>query len=173
MAFENKLTNLDQAIIVALGSNMPGQYASSQALLEAALDALDAAGLKVIKRSGWWRSAAWPNSADPPFLNGVAIVQTGFGPAETLAALHRIEAEFGRRRAETNAPRTLDLDLIAYGRAVSIEPALPHPRAQDRWFVLGPLSEIAPEWSHPTLGRTAAELGPLAKVGRDAAPLAS
>jgi 2-amino-4-hydroxy-6-hydroxymethyldihydropteridine diphosphokinase len=170
MAFENELTNLDQAIIVALGSNMPGQYASSQALLEAVLGALNAAGLKVIRRSGWWRSAAWPDPSDPSFFNGVAIVETALAPAEALAALHGIESQFGRRRGEANAPRTLDLDLIAYGRVVSTEPALPHPRAQDRWFVMGPLGEIAPSWRHPTLGRTAAELGPLAKIGRDAKP---
>ncbi len=124
----------------------------------------------MIRRSGWWRSAAWPNPADPAFLNGVAIVETGLEPTETLAVLHQIETAFGRRRTEINAPRTLDLDLIAHGRTVSADPALPHPRAHDRWFVMGPLSDIAPDWRHPTLGRTAAELGPLAQVGRDAAP---
>jgi 2-amino-4-hydroxy-6-hydroxymethyldihydropteridine diphosphokinase len=172
MASGNELNNLDGAIIVALGSNLPGQYASSQALLEAALAALDQAGLKVVKRSGWWRSAAWPNPSDPPFLNGVAIVETALPPAEALAALHRIEAAFGRDRHAANAPRTLDLDLIAYGRTTSSDPALPHPRSHDRRFVMGPLSEISPSWMHPTLGRTAAQLGPLAQVGRDAAPVA-
>jgi 2-amino-4-hydroxy-6-hydroxymethyldihydropteridine diphosphokinase len=171
MTFENELNKLDEAIIVALGSNLPGQYASSEALLEAALAALDGAGLKVVRRSRWWRSVAWPDDADPAFLNGVAIVETELGPAETLAVLHGIEAGFGRRRAETNAPRTLDLDLIAHGRTVSVEPVLPHPRSHERWFVMGPLGEIAPDWRHPTLGHTAAELGPLARVGRDAAPV--
>ena len=72
-----------------------------------------------------------------------------------------------------NAPRTLDLDLIAYGREISAARGLilPHPRAHDRLFVMGPLAEIAPGWVHPVLGRTAAELVVSATVGRDARPL--
>jgi hypothetical protein len=69
----------------------------------------------------------------------------GAWAAEVLAALHRVEARFGRVRAEANAPRTLDLDLIAHGRAV-LDGAVvvPHPRAHERLFVMGPLAQIAP-----------------------------
>ena len=85
----------------------------------------------------------------------------------------RLEASFGRRRAAQNAPRTLDLDLIAHGRHVLHDDALvlPHPRAADRLFVMGPLSEIAPGWRHPVLERTAAALAAEARVGRDATPI--
>ena len=87
-----------------------------------------------------------------------------------LAALLKLEAEMGRDRWAKNAPRTLDLDLIAYGRRVIDEPDLivPHPRAHERLFVMGPLAEIAPEWTHPVLRATAAQLAASAPIGRDA-----
>lgn len=94
------------------------------------------------------------------------------GPAAALEALHGIERRFGRERERQNAPRTLDLDLIAYGRLVSQDaPILPHPRAAERLFVMGPLAEVAPDWVHPVLGKTASALALTASVGRDARPL--
>jgi len=168
---KSSLKNLDDAIIVALGSNLAGEFESSQALLEAALQAMETAGLKVVARSSWWTSRAWPNPDDPPFVNGVAVVETDLTPTGVLAALHRLEAEFGRARHAVNAPRPLDLDLVAYGRAVSDKPALPHPRAEQRRFVMGPLAQIGPDWTHPVNGRTAADLARAAQVGKDAAPL--
>jgi 2-amino-4-hydroxy-6-hydroxymethyldihydropteridine diphosphokinase len=140
-------------------------------LLEATLAALNEAGLKVVKRSGWWMSAAWPDPADPPYVNGVALVETVLIPGETLAVLHRVEAAFGRGRHAANAPRTLDLDLIAHGRTVQAAPNLPHPRAHERRFVMGPLAEIAPGWVHPVLGRQAGDLAAAARVGIDARPI--
>ncbi len=109
----------------------------------------------------------------PEYLNGLVLVETSLTPAETLAALRRIEAEFGRTRGPANAPRTLDLDLIAYGRRLINEPDLivPHPRAHQRLFVMGPLAELAPAWVHPVLGETAAALAAKATVGLDAKPL--
>jgi len=168
-------------VVVALGSNLSGQYLSCRALLEAALDRLGALGLCVARTSKWWRSTAWPNAADPDYLNGVALVETVLGPNAVLEALLDLETAFGRRRgapnaprkAPPNAPRTLDLDLIAHGRSVIASEALtlPHPRAHLRRFVMGPLAEIAPGWTHPTLGVPAAALAAIAPVGRDAAPL--
>jgi 2-amino-4-hydroxy-6-hydroxymethyldihydropteridine diphosphokinase len=88
--------------------------------------------------------------------------------------LMEVEGEFGRRRGEANAPRTLDLDLIAYGREVIDRPGLivPHPRAHERLFVMGPLAEIAPDWRHPVSVLTARDLAARAAVGRDATPFA-
>lgn len=158
---------------MALGSNLPGPYTSREALLEAALAALPEAGLALVTRSTWWASAAWPDPAGPEYLNGVAIVATDLPPAQTLAALHDIEARFGRARGEANAPRTLDLDLIAHGRMVlDGDLTVPHPRAHDRLFVMGPLVELASAWVHPVSGEPAFRLAANATVGRDARSIA-
>ena len=160
-------------VYVALGSNLNGLYDSIEALLEDALDHLEDYGLPVARRSSLWRSAAWPDPAEPPYLNAVALVDTLLPPAKALRALHALERAFGRVRDRANAPRTLDLDLIAYGTFVGTVPPLvvPHPRAHERRFVMGPLAEIAPHWRHPVLGRTAGELAEEAPVGQDAASL--
>jgi len=159
---------------VALGSNLAGAYGSSEALLEEALARFPSVGLKILERSGWWRSAAWPDPNGPEYRNGVALVEAAAGPDEVLAALLRLEADMGRERVGRNAARTLDLDLIAHGRRVLDRPGLvvPHPRAHQRLFVMGPLAQIASDWVHPVLGRTAADLAADATVGTDAAPAA-
>ena len=145
---------LDEAIILAVGGNLAGDYPSLDALLEAALSAFLRADLCIVRRSRWWRSAAWPDPAAPAYLNAVAIVETPLSPLALLAQLLAIETAFGRRRTQPNAPRTLDLDLIAHGRQIVAERglAVPHPRAHERLFVMGPLAEIAPDWVHPALG---------------------
>ncbi|WP_374570776.1 2-amino-4-hydroxy-6-hydroxymethyldihydropteridine diphosphokinase [Phenylobacterium sp.] len=165
--------NLDEAVVVALGSNLAGGYGSSEALLEAALARFAQAGLPVLSRSRWWVSTAWPDPRKPEYRNGVVLVEAQMDAEQTIRTLFRIEAAFKRRRGAANAPRTLDLDLIAHGRTVLDTPelALPHPRAHDRLFVMGPLAEVAPGWRHPVLGRTAAELAAQASVGADARPL--
>jgi 2-amino-4-hydroxy-6-hydroxymethyldihydropteridine diphosphokinase len=165
--------NLDDVAVIALGGNLPGNFPSSEALLEAALVGFASAGLPIARRSRWWRSAAWPDADQPEYRNGVVLVETKLGPPKTLAALHAVEARFGRVRAAANAARTLDLDLVAHGRTIVRAGALevPHPRAHQRLFVMGPLAEIAPDWRHPLLDRTAAELAACAQAGADAAPI--
>ncbi len=161
---------LDEAVVVALGSNLGIFESSPPDKIEAALARLGAFGLTVSKRSSLWRSAAWPDPAQPAYINAVALVETTLDPAAVLAVLHAVEAEYGRVRSERNAPRSLDLDLIAFGRVVQTDPppVLPHPRAAERRFVMGPLAEIAPAWRHPVLGASAAELAARAQVGVDA-----
>ena len=166
---------MNEAAVIALGSNLAGDYPSSEALLEAAVARFPGAGLPVIARSGWWRSAAWPDPDGPEYRNGVVLVEARKGAGELLEALFSIERSFGRTRDRLNAPRTLDLDLVAYGREVIDAPGLtaPHPRAHERLFVMGPLAEIAPGWVHPVLGKTAAQLAAEAPVGRDARPISA
>lgn len=165
----------DDAVIVALGANDKGKHSSCEIALEAALVALGSAGISVLSRSSWWRSAAWPDPNDPPFLNGVVAVQTTLSPNQLMDRLARIEDELGRVRSVRNAPRTLDLDLIAYGRMVGDFDGLllPHPRAADRLFVMGPLAEIMPDWIHPVSGLSATVLSQEASVGTDARPMIS
>jgi len=165
--------DLDAAVIVALGCNDKGVWASCREALEAALARFRSEGIDVVARSSWWRSRAWPDPTDPPFLNGVVIVRTAHDPHALMAALGRIEEAFGRVRSGLNAPRTLDLDLIAYGREQGDCEGLilPHPRAADRKFVMGPLAEIAPGWVHPVLEKAASGLSASATVGADATPV--
>ena len=169
----DKSNQFDNAVIVVLGSNLKDGYPSCSALLDAALGRLPQVGVTVVRRSSWWRSAAWPDPAAPDYLNAVVLVETTLAPRALLAALIALEAAFGRRRGQPNAARPLDLDLIAYGRRIVDEPGLtiPHPRAHRRRFVMGPLAEIAPVWVHPGLGLTAANLAASADVGQDARPL--
>lgn len=158
---------------MALGCNLPGAYTSREALLEAALAALPEAGFELVARSSWWTSAAWPDPAGPEYLNGIAIVKTALAPREALEALHAVEAGFGRARGEANAPRTLDLDLVAHGRSVvDGDLVVPHPRAHERLFVMGPLTELASAWVHPVSGEPAFRLAANATVGRDARSIA-
>ena len=162
--------DFDSMIVVALGSNLKGEWASSISVLEAAKARFLPAGLKTLECSSYWRSTAWPDAREPDYINAIALVETGLGAEGVLCALHAIEAEFGRVRTATNAPRVLDLDLIAYGRTVRTDtaPILPHPRAAERRFVMGPLAEIAPAWRHPVSGLTAKALAAAARVGADA-----
>ncbi len=164
---------LEALIIVALGANLPGELNRPRQNLEKALVEMRTEHIHPVERSHWWRSAAWPDPSQPDYINGVALVETTLSPRDVLAALHRIEARLGRVRLGANAARTLDLDLIAYGREVISEPdlELPHPRAAQRLFVMGPLAQLAPDWTHPVSGMTAHSLASCATVGRDARPL--
>jgi len=164
--------DLDQAVIVALGCNDKGVWSSCRDALEAALARFRSEGIDVVGRSSWWSSQAWPDPTDPPFLNGVAVVRTALDAHALMATLGRIEEAFGRQRSTRNAPRTLDLDLIAYGRESGDCDGLilPHPRAAERLFVMGPLAEIAPDWVHPT-GGTAVALARASTIGADARPV--
>jgi 2-amino-4-hydroxy-6-hydroxymethyldihydropteridine diphosphokinase len=147
-------------ILIALGANLPSAAGGPQQTLEAALKRLDASGVRVVARSRWYRTAPVPVSDQPWFVNGVARVETTLEPGGLLALLRQVEQEFGRQRTVRNAARKLDLDIIDYDGRIENTPelTLPHPRMQDRAFVLLPLAEIAPAWRHPTRGNTVESL---------------
>ncbi|MFY8107121.1 MAG: 2-amino-4-hydroxy-6-hydroxymethyldihydropteridine diphosphokinase [Elstera sp.] len=150
------MTATEKSILIALGSNLSHSlWGNPPAILAAAVAMLEAEGVSLLRQSSIWRSAAWPDPADPSYANGVIAVETTLDPSALLALLHRIEAAFGRERGSLNAPRTLDLDLISYDNLVWAgpeAPILPHPRAHQRGFVLKPLAEIQPDWCHPVSG---------------------
>jgi 2-amino-4-hydroxy-6-hydroxymethyldihydropteridine diphosphokinase len=149
-------------ILLALGANLASaRMGPPRATLEWALLRLRAAGLAVEAVSPWYRSAPVPSSGQPWFVNGVARLGAGPPPAELMALLHEVEAAAGRRRAEPNAARPLDLDLIDYEGRHSLPgawPELPHPRLAQRAFVLLPLADVAPGWRHPLTRQGLAEL---------------
>ena len=148
-------------ILVAIGSNLAAVgFASPQDTAEAALADLPRIGIAVVARSPWYLSEPVPASDQPWFVNGVVAVATELPPEALLARLLALETRFGRERGARNAARSLDLDLLDYhGRRYAIATlVLPHPRLHERRFVLVPLRDIAPDWRHPKLGMTAAEL---------------
>jgi 2-amino-4-hydroxy-6-hydroxymethyldihydropteridine diphosphokinase len=155
----------DDMAVIALGSNLPWRDLKPSAILSAAITKLGDIG-RVEARSGWWKTDAWPDPKDPEFLNLCVRIRTALDPVGLMARLLEIEAAFGRERGRSNAPRTLDLDLVdAGGRILSVaaeagRPALelPHPRLQERAFVLLPLADVAPDWRHPKLGASVGDL---------------
>lgn len=163
----------EDAVLIALGSSLGGRFGAPAAAVAAAIGELPGAGFQILARSSLWRSASWPDPTLPDYINALVIVETPLTPVEALRRLHELEARFGRERTIANAPRLIDLDLVAYGRTVIRADglAVPHPRAAERLFVMGPLAEIAPGWIHPESGETAAALAARARVGRDATPI--
>lgn len=147
-------------ILIGVGANLPGPAGSPRATCEAALAYLGALGVPTLACSPWYETAPVPASDQPWFVNAVARVGTALSPEGLLAALHKVEAVFGRVRGVPNAARTIDLDLLAYGDLVRVvdAPLVPHPRLHERAFVLFPLRELAPGWRHPVLDRTAVDL---------------
>ena len=145
-------------ILIALGANLPSHVGSPRETCEAALAALEAAGVRVEARSRWYASPPDPPSDQPWYVNGVVAVATDLAPGPLLDRLHQIERDFGRpsrATSERNAARPLDLDLIDFDGRVEDGrngPVLPHPRMRGRVFVLLPLREVAPDWRHPETG---------------------
>jgi 2-amino-4-hydroxy-6-hydroxymethyldihydropteridine diphosphokinase len=146
-------------IFVALGANIPSAAGPPEMTLKAALVALARSGIQILGVSAFYKTAAWPDPGDPPFVNAVAALETDLQPFALLGLLHEVETAYGRKRSAKNAPRSLDLDLLDYrGRVEEGPPILPHPRLAERRFVLEPLRDVAPGWRHPQTGRTVEEL---------------
>ncbi|MFN8949078.1 MAG: 2-amino-4-hydroxy-6-hydroxymethyldihydropteridine diphosphokinase [Alphaproteobacteria bacterium] len=147
-------------IHVSLGANTPSRVGEPLVTLRAAIAEMPAHGMEVIRVSPFYRSMAWPNPADPVFVNAAVTVRTARGPMEVLQALLAIERQFGRVRKTRWEPRCLDLDLIDYGGLILDTDvlSLPHPRLHERGFVLRPLMDLDPAWRHPDTGTPIAEL---------------
>ncbi|WP_343075827.1 2-amino-4-hydroxy-6-hydroxymethyldihydropteridine diphosphokinase [Aliiroseovarius sp. Z3] len=167
-------------VLVSLGGNATSRQRESAEIIHDAVEHLAAQGFRITRSSRYYSTPCFPAGAGPDFVNAAVGIDTDVSPEDLLSALHRVEASFGRERPSRWAPRTLDLDLIAYGTQILPDKSvlshwmnlpladqkvlapeqliLPHPRMQDRAFVLIPLADIAPDWRHPVTGRTVQEM---------------
>ncbi|MCF3933058.1 2-amino-4-hydroxy-6-hydroxymethyldihydropteridine diphosphokinase [Acuticoccus sp. M5D2P5] len=147
---------------IALGSNLGDRAA----LLDAAVAALDdVPQITVTARSSRHETAAMlpdgaPADWDIPFLNEVVALRTTLAPRALLSRAKAIEASLGRRPAERWAPRLIDIDILSHGDTVIEDGDLviPHPGIASRLFVLRPWAEIDPDWRHPVMKLTVAEM---------------
>ena len=161
-------------LLIGLGANLPRNDDDLASTLTRALSLLEAKPrIKVVRRSKWYRTPAFPPGSGPDFVNGAAALRSELGPEQILSLLHEVEAELGRERPARWAPRVCDIDLLAAGDRIlpdvaqlsawmALEPdeaaartpehlLLPHPRLHLRAFVLVPLNDVAPDWVHPVL----------------------
>jgi 2-amino-4-hydroxy-6-hydroxymethyldihydropteridine diphosphokinase len=146
---------LKKLVYLSLGSNIGDRAAN----LTAAIGHLGSLG-KVVAVSSFYETEPVEVTAQPWFLNSAVALETEKMPRQLMAAILDLEQKMGRRRLKKKGPRTIDIDILLFGRSVIDIPGLtvPHPGMHERRFVLEPLVEIAPEALHPVLKRTIREL---------------
>lgn len=164
---------MSTTILIALGSNRRHPvYGSPREIIQAAVEALQTAGMKIESVSKSYETAPW-GPPQPLFINAALKATTLLPVGEVMALLHKVEADFGRQRFRRWGPRVLDLDLIAYGN--DIHPnrlqwqrgrglCVPHRQAHLRPFVLIPLMDVAPAWWHPITRRTVRQMAHACKI---------
>lgn len=171
---------VDQSIgFLALGANLPTHDRHPRATLTAAMTQIEQE-MTVLDCSRIFRTPCFPAGAGPDYVNAAIKIEYRGESVELLHHLHKIEAAFGRLRNGRWASRSLDIDLLFHGNRVAPtkmqfehwqllpleqqmvqtpqQLILPHPRIQDRAFVLGPMMDIAPNWVHPVLGQKIHEM---------------
>jgi len=178
--FTNNAPAAATKALIALGSNISSHAGPPALTIKAALSSLGDSLLQVEKCSALYATPCFPAGAGPDYINAAAVLSGPSDPHDILAILHGVEARFDRARVTRWGQRTLDLDLIAVGNRVLPDPEtfdrwrdlpaerqmtdtpdrliVPHPRLHERAFVLVPLAEIAPDWTHPVLGLTPLEM---------------
>ena len=166
--------------LIALGSNISLGKTLPLEIIERAIVELVKSDINLMSLSRFYETPAYPEGSGPNFINSAVKAEANYSSQEMLRKLHEIEEKFERQRNSRWGARTLDLDLIAmkgqvlpsnevfqywFDLSLSEQKAkipseliLPHPRIQDRAFVLSPLLDIEPNWTHPILNKTVAQL---------------
>ncbi|WP_198470138.1 2-amino-4-hydroxy-6-hydroxymethyldihydropteridine diphosphokinase [Acetomicrobium sp. S15 = DSM 107314] len=141
---------------IGLGSNVGDRLGA----LRRALSLLKRKGVEILRKSDVFETPPVGLTEQPRFLNACVLVKTSMDPQLLLAQLKEMEVAIGRQDRGPWGPREIDLDIL-YIDDLAIrdgELEIPHPRMHERAFVLLPLSQIAPNWRHPILGKTVEEL---------------
>ena len=141
--------NLVNQAYLAIGSNLGNKISN----IEITKFELEKYKIKILKSSSNYISESWPNSDNPNYINNIIKIKTSLAPLELLKICNMIETKLGRVRSKKNAPRTCDIDIIDYDKKILNEKnnhlILPHPRINERNFVLLPLYEVDKSWKHP------------------------
>jgi 2-amino-4-hydroxy-6-hydroxymethyldihydropteridine diphosphokinase len=155
-------------LLLALGGNKDGPWGGPRRTLERACAELERGGVRIRAASQLYETAPVGAGRQRPYLNAVVVAEGKLGPGGLLRLAKQIERRAGRRSTAPMQPRPLDIDILDLGgRCLNWPPAgrrlrgrliLPHPLMHTRAFVLVPLMEVAPHWSHPVLGRRAKAL---------------
>lgn len=138
-------------IFISFGANLSSRFGEPQHTLQKAINVLEQNKISICTVSSIWQTKPVPISDQPWYQNAVFSLNSGPSPEKLMQLLLNIELSFGRVRKNKNEARVIDLDIIAYHDRIlhTKHLSLPHPRMQERGFVLLPLQEISSEWVHP------------------------
>ena len=144
-------------VFIGLGCN---EGDSLQHLSDARRNISELPEANLIAASSFYRTAAWGKTDQPDFINQVIQISSTFHPEELMLSLLQIEERMGRKREEKWGPRSIDLDILFFGQSILHSDLLqvPHPHITERRFVLEPLCELAPAFTHPLNGKTVRQL---------------
>ena len=146
-------------ILLSLGSNLPSKFGDSKNTILKCYEFFNNNDIKILKKSSFYETFAIPNKSDPKFVNSVISVETRFSPEELIEYILKVEEKFDRKREQINAPRTCDIDIVDFNSEIinifnkNISLEIPHPRLEQRSFVLYPIREIDKNWKSPLSGK--------------------
>jgi 2-amino-4-hydroxy-6-hydroxymethyldihydropteridine diphosphokinase len=146
-------------VLLSLGSNLASKFGDSKKTLLKCYEFFNSNDIKILKKSSFYESVAVPNKSEPKFINSVISVETKFSAEELIKYILNVEEKFDRKREQINAPRTCDIDIVdfngeiinIFNKNISLE--IPHPRLEQRSFVLYPIREIDKNWKSPLSGK--------------------